>query len=72
MEVNYEELGDARWWGRDEVAAAIEDASVPGAAFVSGPSSDDVVSELKLPPKEAIAHHLIKEWVSLPLHGPDA
>lgn len=49
--VDPEELEDARWFTREEVAKAL------------GKGMDLAGTELKLPPKYAIAHHLLKSWV---------
>ena len=49
LTVDYTELEDARWFTRDEVAEAMERGS-KATSFVS-------------PPKTAIAHYLLKQWL---------
>lgn len=54
--MNLKELEAAAWFGLDEVAAALRR---------KGPFAQQQgeAPPLLLPPKLAIAHHMIKEWV---------
>ena len=51
VEIDTEELADARWFSRAEVLAALDDAGNLGEG-------------LRIPGPIAIAHHLIKAWVT--------
>ncbi|NQV21293.1 MAG: NAD(+) diphosphatase [Rhodospirillales bacterium] len=52
--IDGEELEDARWFGRDQVIAALENPSMT--------LEDQNWAGLAVPPPMAIAHHLIKDW----------
>jgi NAD+ diphosphatase len=56
IKIDPEELEDAKWFTKEEVAKALANS-----VDLAGPG-------LKVPPKYAIAHHLLKSWVdnSLP------
>ncbi|XP_060238042.1 NAD(P)H pyrophosphatase NUDT13, mitochondrial isoform X5 [Meriones unguiculatus] len=56
IRVNVRELEAAAWFGLDEVAAALRRKG----SFTQQQSE---ASPLLLPPKLAIAHHMIKKWV---------
>jgi NAD+ diphosphatase len=51
-----DELEDVRWFARDEVAAAVAD----DPAWIDGPGVD----RLLLPPRTAIARHLVDRWLA--------
>jgi NAD+ diphosphatase len=51
-----DELEDVRWFTRDEVAAAVAD----DPAWIDGPGGD----RLLLPPRTAIARHLVDRWLA--------
>jgi NAD+ diphosphatase len=51
-----DELEDVRWFTRDEVAAAVAD----DPAWIDGPGVD----RLLLPPRTAIARHLVDRWLA--------
>ncbi|XP_038078897.1 NAD-capped RNA hydrolase NUDT12-like [Patiria miniata] len=57
--VDTEELEDVRWFERRDVAAALQGGG-PGTGEVGSQSS-----ALFLPPRQAIAHQLIKAWVGM-------
>jgi NAD+ diphosphatase len=50
--IDTRELDEARWFTRDEVAAAME----------AGPMGDDAAAFIA-PPPHAVAHHLLKWWL---------
>ncbi|XP_077359058.1 NAD(P)H pyrophosphatase NUDT13, mitochondrial [Festucalex cinctus] len=56
LSVDGSELQDARWFTLEQIDAALEAKAPPGA----GPARADVAPWL--PPKHAIARHLISEW----------
>lgn len=60
IQVNLGELEAAAWFSRDEVETALRRTN-PHTHQQNG------TFPLRLPPKQAIAHHLIKEWVEKPI-----
>ncbi|XP_007478428.1 NAD(P)H pyrophosphatase NUDT13, mitochondrial [Monodelphis domestica] len=56
IQVNLQELETAEWFSLEEVAAALKKKGPPA-------SQQDGAIPFWLPPKMAIAHHLIQEWV---------
>lgn len=56
IQVNLRELEAAAWFSLDEIAAAL----MKKGSFIQQ-QSDDL--PLLLPPKLAVAHHMIKKWV---------
>ncbi|XP_065778637.1 NAD(P)H pyrophosphatase NUDT13, mitochondrial isoform X4 [Muntiacus reevesi] len=63
LQVNLRELEAAAWFSRDEVAAVLR-RNHPSNQQQSG------AVPFWLPPKSAIAHQLIKEWVEKPTCSP--
>ncbi|XP_022097450.1 peroxisomal NADH pyrophosphatase NUDT12-like [Acanthaster planci] len=59
--VDTEELEDARWFERRDVAAALQ----AGLATGGTGSQSGGRQSLLLPPRQAIAHQLIKAWVGM-------
>ncbi|XP_018426911.1 PREDICTED: nucleoside diphosphate-linked moiety X motif 13 [Nanorana parkeri] len=56
LNINREELQDARWFSLDEVIEALQVNMLP-------PKMADGTIPVWVPPRFAIAHHLIQEWV---------
>ena len=54
------ELEDARWFTPDELKAAFETVNENPALRVD---MKNLAGKIFVPPKEAIAHHLIKAWL---------
>lgn len=56
LNINKAELKDARWFSLDEVIEALQVKMMP-------PKMADGTMPVWVPPRFAIAHHLIQEWV---------
>lgn len=69
IKMDGEELEDARWFSREEVAAAKELVVTPlqhGGGAESGSEDAGGPPPLSIPGPYAIAHHLIRHWLETP------
>ena len=66
---NVNEVADARWSTREEVAEALEAAAQakPNEFLAGASSTARPDGALTLPAPEAIAHHLLAAWLSAPI-----
>eukprot|EP00887_Chlorella_sp_A99_P005196 scaffold1.g5196.t1 len=63
LSVNYQEMEEVRWVSRAEALAAVHAADDPDNPLLGGDGREGVFF---IPPRYAIAHHLIKAWAELP------
>jgi NADH pyrophosphatase NudC (nudix superfamily) len=61
-EVDHSELEAAKWFSKEEVAAAFR--ATLSDPFLSSPA-DDPHHLSYIPPHGTIAHHMIKQWLQI-------
>lgn len=68
IEIDGDELEDARWFSRDQVETAMSRSMNPRLPTRKSTDSDAddsaLMANMFVPPPQAIAHHLIKYWLS--------
>lgn len=70
IEIDGEELEDARWFSRDQVEEAMSRSLNPrlptrrSSSDIDSDSDSALLANMFVPPPQAIAHHIIKHWLS--------